>query len=81
MDSYGSIEHAKVSARNLAVEALEEFRTAYSNAPPSRQKRLARDIVLYMVERDCARLARQPVLLCRFVFGASLLFVTDERAT
>ena len=52
MDAYGSIEHARQSARSLATAALDEFRVAYADAPPSRDKRFIEQIVLYMIERD-----------------------------
>jgi len=52
MDSYGSIEYAKSSAHDLAVAALNEFEEAYSEAPPSMEKKVIEGIVLYMVERD-----------------------------
>ena len=52
MDSYGSIAHARASARDLAVAALGEFRQAYKDAPPTPEKKFIEGIVLYMIERD-----------------------------
>ena len=52
MDFYGSIDHAKKSAHDLSLAALKEFRLAYRDAPPSREKRIIKEIILYMVERD-----------------------------
>jgi geranylgeranyl diphosphate synthase type II len=52
MRHYGSLEHARDSARDLSLAALDEFDVAYANAPESDDKRLIREIVAYMVDRD-----------------------------
>lgn len=52
MDAYGSIEHARASAHDLAAAALEEFHRAYDDAPPSAERTFIEGIVLYMIERD-----------------------------
>lgn len=52
MDRYGSIDHARRSARALATAALEEFHLAYADAPDSRERRFIGQIVRYMIERD-----------------------------
>jgi geranylgeranyl diphosphate synthase, type II len=52
MDRYGSIEHARRSARALAGAALQEFHLAYADAPDSRDRQFIEQIVLYMIERD-----------------------------
>ncbi|MDB4948785.1 MAG: polyprenyl synthetase family protein [Gemmatimonadetes bacterium] len=52
MDRYGSIEHARAAAHDLALAALEEFGGAFADAPPSDDRRLVEEIVMYMVERD-----------------------------
>lgn len=52
MDSYGSIEHARSCAHDLAVAALSECRQAYADAPPTPEKTFIEGIVLYMIERD-----------------------------
>jgi geranylgeranyl diphosphate synthase, type II len=52
MDRYGSIDYARAAAHELALAALDEFRTAYADAPPSDDRRLVEEIVMYMVERD-----------------------------
>jgi geranylgeranyl diphosphate synthase, type II len=52
MDHYGSIDHARAAANDLAVAALAEFELAYSDAPASDDRRLVEEIVMYMIERD-----------------------------
>ncbi len=52
LDKYGSIEHARSSARQLAGAALREFFVAYRDAPESDDRRLIEGIVMYMVERE-----------------------------
>jgi geranylgeranyl diphosphate synthase type II len=52
MDKYSSIDYARTCARELAYGALEEFQTAYADAPNSDDRRFIEEIVLYMVERD-----------------------------
>lgn len=52
MDRYGSLDHARESARSLARTALKEFHGAYADAPDSRDKRFIEQIVHYMIERD-----------------------------
>ncbi len=52
MDRYGSLDHARQSARSLAAAALDEFHAAYADAPPSRDRRFIEQIVHYMIERD-----------------------------
>jgi geranylgeranyl diphosphate synthase, type II len=52
MDAYGSIEHARAAAYDLAIAALGEFQIAYADAPPSDDRRLVEEIVMYMIERD-----------------------------
>lgn len=52
MDAYGSIDHARASAHELATAALEEFHRAYADAPSSAERTFIEGIVLYMIERD-----------------------------
>ncbi len=52
MDKYGSIDHARSSARQLAGAALREFVVAYGDQPDSEDKRFIQHVVLYMIERD-----------------------------
>lgn len=52
MGRYGSIDHARTVARQLAGGALKEFYTAYGDLPDSKDKLFIKDIVLYMIERD-----------------------------
>lgn len=52
MHRYGSLDHARGSARSLAEAALDEFHVAYRDAPDSRDKRFIEQIVHYMIERD-----------------------------
>ena len=47
-----AIEHARGCAHELAVAALERFERAYGSLPESPDKRLIREIVMYMIERD-----------------------------
>jgi geranylgeranyl diphosphate synthase type II len=52
MDRYGSIDYARAAAQELALAARREFEEAYADAPPSDDRRLIEEIVMYMVERD-----------------------------
>jgi geranylgeranyl diphosphate synthase, type II len=52
MQRYGSIEHARSTARILAGAALREYAAVYGLLPPSDDRDFLRDVVLYMVERD-----------------------------
>jgi geranylgeranyl diphosphate synthase type II len=49
---YGSIEHAKITAKYLAGAALKEFYTIFSRLPESRDKTLIESIILYMINRE-----------------------------
>ena len=52
MDHFGSLEHARRSARFLAGAALEEFDFAYGDLSNTRDRAFIREIVIYMIERD-----------------------------
>lgn len=52
MRAYGSLDHARESAHELAEAAWEEFHAAYRDAADNEDKRLVGQIVTYMVERD-----------------------------
>ena len=52
MDRYGSLDHARASARSLAGAALDEFQSAFADAPDSRDKRFIEQIIHYMIERE-----------------------------
>jgi geranylgeranyl diphosphate synthase, type II len=52
MHHYGSIQHAKITARYLAGGALKEFYTVFSRLPESKDKTLIENIILYMINRD-----------------------------
>ena len=52
MVRYGSMEHAKACAAQLAGAALKEFNVAYGDQPPSADKQFIENIILYMIERD-----------------------------
>jgi geranylgeranyl diphosphate synthase, type II len=52
MHRYGSITHAKITARYLAGGALKEFYTVFSRLPDSEDKAFIESIILYMINRD-----------------------------
>jgi geranylgeranyl diphosphate synthase, type II len=52
MTHYGSLAYARGAARDLSIGALEEFDGAYADAEECDDKRLVREIVAYMIERD-----------------------------
>lgn len=52
MQQYGSIESARLSARQLARAALKEFTAAFVDAPISEDKRFILEVIHYMIERD-----------------------------
>lgn len=52
MKHYGSLSYARDAARDLSLAALDEFDAAYADADECDDKRLIREIVAYMVERD-----------------------------
>jgi geranylgeranyl diphosphate synthase, type II len=52
MQAYGSIDHARRSAMQLAGAALLEAATAFQGVPDSPQKRFIFQMVSYVVDRD-----------------------------
>jgi len=52
MVDHGSIMYGRSCSRGLAGGALTAFEQAYASAPDSEHKRLVRDIITYMIERD-----------------------------
>ena len=52
MHHYGSIDHAKHTAKYLAGAALKEFYTHFSRLPDSDDKTLIESIILYMINRE-----------------------------
>ena len=51
MQKYGSITHARTASRQLAGAALREFYPAFAGTPPSEDKELIENMILYMIER------------------------------
>jgi len=52
MRKYRSIDYARSCAKQLAGAALYQFESTYGNLPPSDDKRLIEQIVMYMIERE-----------------------------
>lgn len=52
MHRYGSIDHARRCAKELAGAALYEFRKAYRGATMTDDRQFIEDIIMYMVERE-----------------------------
>lgn len=52
MEDFGSIAHARQTARFLAGAALEEFDQVYGQLPQSGHRDFLRDLVVFMIERD-----------------------------
>ena len=52
MEHTGAFERAQICARELAVAAQERFEVAYGDLPESPDKRMIRELVTYMIERD-----------------------------
>jgi geranylgeranyl diphosphate synthase, type II len=52
MDAHDSLAYGRSCARGLAGAALSEFERAYGSLPDSDDRRMVRDVIRYMVERD-----------------------------
>ncbi|HVR06052.1 MAG TPA: polyprenyl synthetase family protein [Solirubrobacteraceae bacterium] len=52
MERTGAFERARICARELAQAAAERFELAYGELPESPDKRMIRELVGYMIERD-----------------------------
>ena len=52
MHFYGSIDHARKIAKNLAGAALKEFYSIFSSFPDSKDKAFLKKIIIYMINRE-----------------------------
>jgi geranylgeranyl diphosphate synthase type II len=49
---YGSIDHARSIAKNMAGAALQEFYRIFSKVPASDDKQFLEKLIIYMINRD-----------------------------
>jgi geranylgeranyl diphosphate synthase type II len=52
MLKYGSIDHARAIAKNMAGAALKEFYSIFSDVPESEDKQFLEQLIIYMINRD-----------------------------